>query len=76
MHCFPGNRGTHSQNTHVTLRWGVNGGPQPDKWKHMVRTAETIECQSKDADRGANLHEAMRTDSRDYENRRNKDSYT
>lgn len=43
---------------HVTFGWGVNGGPQPDKWKHMVQTTETIECQSKDADRGANLFES------------------
>lgn len=45
---------------HVTLRLGVKGGPQPDKWKHMVQTAETIECQHKDADRGANLLEVQK----------------
>lgn len=36
---------------------GINGGAQPDKWKHVLQTVETIECQHKDADRGANLVE-------------------
>lgn len=44
----------------MTLRLGVKEGPQPDKWKHMVQTAETIECQHKDADRGANLLEVQK----------------
>lgn len=51
---FSGKRRTEA---HVTLGWGVNGGPQPDKWKHMVRTTGTIECQYKDVNRGANLLE-------------------
>lgn len=42
-------------NAHVTLRWGIKGGPQADKWKHMALITETNECQHKDADRGANL---------------------
>lgn len=49
--------GKHRNKAHVTLGCGVNGGPKLDKWKHMVRTTETIECQHKDANRGANLSE-------------------
>lgn len=59
--------GKQTNKAHVTLGCEVNGEPQPDKWKHMVRTSETIECQHKDANRGANLF-ADHEDSRDDEN--------
>lgn len=49
--------GKQRNKAHVTVGWGVNGGPQTDKWKHMAWYTETIECQHKDADRGANLLE-------------------
>lgn len=66
--------GKQMNKAHVTLGCGVDGGPQPDKWKHMAQTSETIECQHKDANRGANLF-AAHEDSRDDENGRNKESY-
>lgn len=49
--------GKQRNKTHVTVRWGVNGELQTDKWKHMAWYTETIECQHKDTDRGANLLE-------------------
>lgn len=49
--------GKQRNKAHVTLGCGANGGPQPDKWKHMLHTTETIVCQHKDANRGANLFE-------------------
>lgn len=56
---------------HMTLGRGVNGGV---KWKHMVRISETIVCQNKDTNGGANLFK-FHEDSGGDENWRNMDSY-